>query len=168
MSDTAASCHCGINTVFPDTVIDGDSDPSLCQSLAELFRLLCCLPLNGPPSAHSPDTAELSTASPFHCTLSNGPVGHTATACQLRLLTSDPGHNPRLLLRTLLDRDCHLPRILLESACKCDFFFVFVFDLFVCLTDTRRESCCDASGCAKRFCIFVSDPTWTQCAISLD
>lgn len=125
VSDTAASCHCAINTIFPDTVIEGNSDPSLCQSLVKLFRLLCCLPLNGLPTAHSPDTAELSAAFLFHSTLSDGLMGRTAAVCQLRLLTSDPGHNPRLLLRMLLDRDCHLPRILLENACK-SFFCLFV------------------------------------------
>lgn len=45
-------------------------------------------------------------------------MGQAASACQLRLLTSDPGRNPRLLLRMLLYRDCHLPRMLLENSCK--------------------------------------------------
>lgn len=45
-------------------------------------------------------------------------MGPTASTCQLRLLTSDPGRNPRLLLRTLLYGDCHLPRMLLENSCK--------------------------------------------------
>lgn len=54
----------------------------------------------------------------LHFTLRDGLMGQAASACQLRLLTSDPGRNPRLLLRMLLHRDCHLPRILLENSCK--------------------------------------------------
>ncbi|TKS78887.1 hypothetical protein D9C73_012286 [Collichthys lucidus] len=46
----------------------------------------------------------------------DGLMGQTASTCQLRLLTSDPGRNPRLLLRTLLYGDCHLPRMLLENS----------------------------------------------------
>lgn len=45
-------------------------------------------------------------------------MGHTASVCQLRLLTSDPDLNPRLLLQMLLHRDCHLSRILLETSRK--------------------------------------------------
>uniref|UniRef100_A0A8C6WXI5 KIAA0825 n=1 Tax=Neogobius melanostomus TaxID=47308 RepID=A0A8C6WXI5_9GOBI len=44
-----------------------------------------------------------------------------ASACQLRLLTSDPGNDPKMLLRMLLYRDCHLPRMLLQNSCKLDF-----------------------------------------------
>ncbi|CAL8346834.1 unnamed protein product [Lota lota] len=51
--------------------------------------------------------------------LSDGLVGPAACACQLRLLTSDPGYSPRLLLRTLLHGDCHLPRTLLEHSYLC-------------------------------------------------
>ncbi|XP_076010214.1 uncharacterized protein KIAA0825 homolog isoform X2 [Genypterus blacodes] len=46
----------------------------------------------------------------------DGLTGQAASVCQLRLLTSDPGNSPRLLLRMLLHRDCHLPRILLENS----------------------------------------------------
>lgn len=53
--------------------------------------------------------------------LSDGLTGQAALACQLRLLTSDPGHSPKLLLRMLLYRDCHLPRILLENSCEFSF-----------------------------------------------
>ncbi|KAG7254708.1 hypothetical protein CRUP_029340, partial [Coryphaenoides rupestris] len=52
-------------------------------------------------------------------TLRGGPLGPgpaAACSCQLRLLTSDPGYSPRLLLRTLLQGDCHLPRTLLEHS----------------------------------------------------
>ncbi|KAG7257634.1 hypothetical protein CRUP_029146, partial [Coryphaenoides rupestris] len=45
-----------------------------------------------------------------------GPGPAAACSCQLRLLTSDPGYSPRLLLRTLLQGDCHLPRTLLEHS----------------------------------------------------
>uniref|UniRef100_A0A3B4Y314 KIAA0825 n=1 Tax=Seriola lalandi dorsalis TaxID=1841481 RepID=A0A3B4Y314_SERLL len=54
----------------------------------------------------------------WSCGCSYGLMGQAAFACQLRLLTSDPGRNPKLLLRMLLYRDCHLPRILLENSCK--------------------------------------------------
>ncbi|MEQ2298968.1 hypothetical protein AMECASPLE_010630, partial [Ameca splendens] len=46
----------------------------------------------------------------------DGLMGEAALACQLRLLTSDPGCSPKLLLRMLLHEDCHLPRILLENS----------------------------------------------------
>ncbi|XP_028312858.1 uncharacterized protein KIAA0825 homolog isoform X3 [Gouania willdenowi] len=51
--------------------------------------------------------------------LSEDPSCQEALACQLRLLTSDPGCNPKLLLRMLLYRDCCLPRILLENSYFC-------------------------------------------------
>uniref|UniRef100_A0A3P9AA19 KIAA0825 n=1 Tax=Esox lucius TaxID=8010 RepID=A0A3P9AA19_ESOLU len=50
--------------------------------------------------------------------LLDGLVGDAASECQLRLLTSDPGYSPRLLLTSILHRDCHLLRVLLESSCK--------------------------------------------------
>ncbi|XP_020561665.1 uncharacterized protein KIAA0825 homolog isoform X3 [Oryzias latipes] len=77
-----------------------------------------------------------------------GLMGQTALACQLRLLTSDPGHNPKLLLRMLLHEDCHLPRMLLEYSYFCeekdiqaskenhkagDDFITALFNLFLCL-----------------------------------
>ncbi|XP_068461440.1 uncharacterized protein KIAA0825 homolog isoform X3 [Clinocottus analis] len=49
----------------------------------------------------------------------DGLMGQAASACQLRLLNSDPGCNPRLLLQMLLYNDCHLPRILLENSQFC-------------------------------------------------
>ncbi|XP_041856259.1 uncharacterized protein KIAA0825 homolog isoform X2 [Melanotaenia boesemani] len=49
----------------------------------------------------------------------DGLMGKPALGCQLRLLTSDPGCSPKLLLRTLLYEDCHLPRILLENSYLC-------------------------------------------------
>ncbi|GLD66872.1 uncharacterized protein AKAME5_001824500 [Lates japonicus] len=83
----------------------------------------------------------------------DGLMGQAAFACQLRLLTSDPGHNPKLLLRMLLYRDCHLPRILLENShfcqesasemstesCKAgDDFIVTLFNLFSCLNTVPK------------------------------
>ncbi|KAL7392198.1 hypothetical protein ABVT39_021043 [Epinephelus coioides] len=83
----------------------------------------------------------------------DGLMGQAAFACQLRLLTSDPGHNPRLLLRMLLHRDCHLPRILLENSYFChesclesstesckagDDFIVALFNLFSCLNNVPK------------------------------
>ncbi|XP_034152494.1 uncharacterized protein KIAA0825 homolog isoform X2 [Esox lucius] len=49
----------------------------------------------------------------------DGLVGDAASECQLRLLTSDPGYSPRLLLTSILHRDCHLLRVLLESSYFC-------------------------------------------------
>ncbi|KAK9522617.1 hypothetical protein VZT92_019067 [Zoarces viviparus] len=83
----------------------------------------------------------------------DGLVGQAASACQLRLLNSDPGCNPRLLLRMLLYRDCHLPRILLENShfcqesclgvsagsCKAgDDLKVALFNLFSCLNNVPK------------------------------
>ncbi|XP_069555977.1 uncharacterized protein KIAA0825 homolog [Brachyistius frenatus] len=83
----------------------------------------------------------------------DGLMGQAALACQLRVLTSDPGHNPKLLLRMLLYRDCHLPRILLENSYFCqesssemstenckagDDFIVALFNLFSCLNNVPK------------------------------
>nr|XP_046243006.1 uncharacterized protein KIAA0825 homolog isoform X2 [Scatophagus argus] len=85
--------------------------------------------------------------------IQDGLMGQTASACQLRLLTSDPGCNPRLLLRMLLYRDCHLPRILLENSYLCqescsemstesckagDDFIVALFSLFSGLNNVPK------------------------------
>ena len=59
-------------------------------------------------------------------------VGPAASACQLRLLTSDPGYSPRLLLRMLLQGDCHLPRMLLGHARKLCFSLEPGWDESVC------------------------------------
>ncbi|KAM9858641.1 uncharacterized protein KIAA0825 homolog [Aulostomus maculatus] len=79
--------------------------------------------------------------------------GQVASACLLRLLTSDPGSNPRLLLRMLLYRDCHLPQILLENSYFCqesgvemsaenskarDAFIVALFNIFSCLNHVPK------------------------------
>ncbi|KAM7416505.1 hypothetical protein PAMA_018520 [Pampus argenteus] len=83
----------------------------------------------------------------------DGLMGQAASACQLRLLTSDPGSNPRLLLRMLLYRDCHLPQILLENSYFCqesafevstenckagDDFIVALFNIFTCLNNAPK------------------------------
>ncbi|XP_071338749.1 uncharacterized protein KIAA0825 homolog isoform X2 [Trachinotus anak] len=83
----------------------------------------------------------------------DGLMGQAAFACQLRLLTSDPGCNPKLLLRMLLYRDCHLPRILLENSYFCqesaldtstescqagDDFIVTLFNLLTCLNTVPK------------------------------
>ncbi|XP_074526836.1 uncharacterized protein KIAA0825 homolog isoform X2 [Halichoeres trimaculatus] len=82
-----------------------------------------------------------------------GLKGQAASPCQLRLLTSDPGCNPRLLLRMLLYQDCHLPRILLENSYFCqesssemstesskagDDFILNLFNLFSCLNNVPK------------------------------
>ncbi|KAF3695913.1 putative protein KIAA0825 [Channa argus] len=83
----------------------------------------------------------------------DGLMDEAAFACQLRLLTSDPGHNPKLLLRMLLYRDCHLSRILLENSYFCqesglemakesckagNDLIVALFNLFNCLNDVPK------------------------------
>ncbi|KAA8592898.1 hypothetical protein FQN60_018353, partial [Etheostoma spectabile] len=80
----------------------------------------------------------------------DGLMGQAASLCQLRLLTSDPRRNLGLLLRMLLYKDCHLPRILLENSYFCqesclemssesskagDDFIVALFNLFSCLSN---------------------------------
>ncbi|XP_061906965.1 uncharacterized protein KIAA0825 homolog isoform X2 [Entelurus aequoreus] len=82
--------------------------------------------------------------------LRDGLMGQEASACQLRLLTSDPGSNPRLLLRMLLHRECHLPHVLLENSYFCqdshretspehrqagDSFVDALFNIYTCLND---------------------------------
>lgn len=76
-----------------------------------------------------------------------------ASTCQLRLLTSDPGNDPRMLLRMLLYRDCHLPIVLLKNSYFCqetdieispeireagDNFMVALFNLFTCLNEIPK------------------------------
>ncbi|XP_063346071.1 uncharacterized protein KIAA0825 homolog isoform X4 [Pelmatolapia mariae] len=83
----------------------------------------------------------------------DGLMGQASLACQLRLLTSDPGCNPKLLLQMLLYRDCHLPRILLENSYFCqenssemstesckegDDFMMSLFNLFSCLNNVPK------------------------------
>ncbi|XP_030593401.1 uncharacterized protein KIAA0825 homolog [Archocentrus centrarchus] len=83
----------------------------------------------------------------------DGLMGQAALACQLKLLTSDPGCNPKLLLQMLLYRDCHLPRILLENSYFCqesslkmstenhkagDDFMVSLFNLFSYLNNVPK------------------------------
>ncbi|XP_049618135.1 uncharacterized protein KIAA0825 homolog isoform X1 [Syngnathus scovelli] len=85
--------------------------------------------------------------------IQDGLVGQEASECQLRLLTSDPGSNPRLLLRMLLHRDCHLPRTLLQNSYFCqegqpeiptqerkagDAFVVALFNICTWLSDTPK------------------------------
>ncbi|XP_054629788.1 uncharacterized protein KIAA0825 homolog isoform X2 [Dunckerocampus dactyliophorus] len=85
--------------------------------------------------------------------IQDGLVGQEASACQLRLLTSDPGSNPRLLLQMLLYRDCHLPRVLLENSYFCqesqleispeyckagDTFIDALFNIYTCLNDVPK------------------------------
>ncbi|XP_013867974.1 uncharacterized protein KIAA0825 homolog isoform X2 [Austrofundulus limnaeus] len=83
----------------------------------------------------------------------DGLMSEAALACQLRLLTSDPGYSPKLLLRMLLHGDCHLPRILLENSYFCqesglemcrencmagDDFIVALFNLFSWLNNVPK------------------------------
>ncbi|PWA19513.1 hypothetical protein CCH79_00006814 [Gambusia affinis] len=83
----------------------------------------------------------------------DGLTGEAALACQLRLLTSDPGCSPKLLLQMLLYEDCHLPRILLENSYFCqktdsemstesckagNDFIVALFNLFSCLNNVPK------------------------------
>uniref|UniRef100_A0AAQ4QR00 KIAA0825 n=1 Tax=Gasterosteus aculeatus aculeatus TaxID=481459 RepID=A0AAQ4QR00_GASAC len=83
----------------------------------------------------------------------DGLLGQAASLCQLRLLNSDPGFNPRLLLQMLLFKDCHLSTILLEhthicqescleictESCKTEEDLkVAFFNLFSCLNNVPK------------------------------
>nr|XP_057927899.1 uncharacterized protein KIAA0825 homolog isoform X2 [Doryrhamphus excisus] len=85
--------------------------------------------------------------------IQDGLMGQEASAYQLKLLTSDPGCNPRLLLQMLLHRDCHLPRVLLENSYFCqeshleippehckagDTFIDALFNIYTCLNDVPQ------------------------------
>ncbi|KAM9810959.1 uncharacterized protein KIAA0825 homolog [Neosynchiropus ocellatus] len=85
--------------------------------------------------------------------MEDGRRGEVASLCQLRLLTSDPANNPRLLLKILLDNECYLPNILLENSGFCqnwdptwsdengkagDDFIVALFNIFICLNKYPR------------------------------
>eukprot|EP00064_Thunnus_orientalis_P007290 superscaffoldBa00000798_g7310 len=102
-------------------------------------------------------------------TLRDGLTGQTASACQLRLLTSDPGRNPVLLLRMLLYRDCHLPQILLENSYFCqesglevstenckagDDFIVALFNIFTCLNNVPKALTQALQPYLERVCIW--------------
>ncbi|CAJ1068534.1 uncharacterized protein KIAA0825 homolog isoform X4 [Xyrichtys novacula] len=114
-----------------------------------------------------------------------GLVGQAASACQLRLLTSDPGCNPRLLLRMLLYQDCHLPRILLENSYFCqdsclemstgshkagDDFIVTLFNLFSCLNNVPKALTQVLEPYLERAQIWehlytLADPNWPVPAV---
>uniref|UniRef100_A0A3B4AIT1 KIAA0825 n=1 Tax=Periophthalmus magnuspinnatus TaxID=409849 RepID=A0A3B4AIT1_9GOBI len=66
-------------------------------------------------------TVLITVTSPLSSLYSEGLKDQAASTCQLRLLISDPGNDPKMLLRILLYRDCHLPRILLKNSCESDF-----------------------------------------------
>uniref|UniRef100_A0A3P8NX92 KIAA0825 n=1 Tax=Astatotilapia calliptera TaxID=8154 RepID=A0A3P8NX92_ASTCA len=110
------------------TIIAGGSDwpyqiHNLCDQLLTVLVIVTAplSLLHRLQTSTSPDTAELSTLFSFllsSISPRDGLMGQASLACQLRLLTSDPGCNPKLLLQMLLYRDCHLPRILLENSCK--------------------------------------------------
>ncbi|XP_063753465.1 uncharacterized protein KIAA0825 homolog isoform X3 [Eleginops maclovinus] len=99
----------------------------------------------------------------------DGLVGQAGSLCQLRLLTSDPGHNPRLLLRMLLYKDCHLPTILLENSYLCqenslemstdsckagDDFIVASFNLFSHLNNVPKALTQSLQPYLERSCIW--------------
>ncbi|XP_070760941.1 uncharacterized protein KIAA0825 homolog [Enoplosus armatus] len=126
--------------------------------LSVLYRIFMIYP-EKESTPHQPDRPVvhwLNAISPDLFTeqaIRDGLMGQAASACQLRLLTSDPGRNPRLLLRMLLYRDCHLPRILLENSHYCqesclemstescnagDDFIVALFNLFSGLNDVPK------------------------------
>ncbi|XP_055367213.1 uncharacterized protein KIAA0825 homolog isoform X2 [Betta splendens] len=111
------------------------------------------------PAPHEPDVPVshwLNVVDPDLFTeqaIADGPAGCAAFRCQLRLLTSDPGLHPKLLLRMLLHGDCHLPRALLENSHLCqgsdfkvsaearkagDDFIVSLFNLFSCLSNAPK------------------------------
>ncbi|XP_076585875.1 uncharacterized protein KIAA0825 homolog isoform X1 [Chaetodon auriga] len=126
--------------------------------LSLLYRIFTTDPAkeSAPHQPDSPVVHWLNAINPDLFTeqaMRDGLVGQAASACQLRLLTSDPGCNPRLLLRMLLYRDCHLPRMLLENSHFCmegclemstesskagDDFIVALFNLFSCLNNVPK------------------------------
>ncbi|XP_040898479.1 uncharacterized protein KIAA0825 homolog [Toxotes jaculatrix] len=118
--------------------------------------------LNNPAKESTPDQPDSSVVHWLNAidpdlfteqAIRDGLMGQAAFTCQLRLLTSDPGRNPKLLLRMLLYRDCHLPRVLLENSHFCqesalemstescqagDDFIVSLFNLFSCLNTVPK------------------------------
>ncbi|XP_041644003.1 uncharacterized protein KIAA0825 homolog [Cheilinus undulatus] len=156
------------------TIIAGGADwpyiiHSLCEQLLTvlvivtaplslLYRIFIISPVEE-SAAHQPDSPVvhwLNAINPDLFTeqvIRDGLMGEAASACQLRLLTSDSGCNPRLLLRMLLYRDCHLPRILLENSYFCqessvetsaenyragDNFIITLFNLFSSLNHVPK------------------------------
>ncbi|XP_038560256.1 uncharacterized protein KIAA0825 homolog [Micropterus salmoides] len=155
-------------------IIAGRSDwpyqiHSLCEQLLTVLviataplSLLCRICMINPAKETAPQQPDspvvrwLNAIDPDLFTeqaMRDGLMGQTASICQLRLLTSDPGHNPRLLLRMLLYRDCYLPRMLLENSHYCqenclemstesykagDDFIVALFKLFSCLNTVPK------------------------------
>ncbi|KAM7018093.1 uncharacterized protein KIAA0825 homolog [Tautogolabrus adspersus] len=126
--------------------------------LSLLYRIFMIDPAktSAPDQPDSPVVHWLNAINPDLFTeqvIRDGLMGQAASACQLRLLTSDPGCNPRLLLQMLLYRDCHLPRTLLENSYLCqesrletstehykaaDDFVVTLFNLFSCLNNVPK------------------------------
>ncbi|XP_057686985.1 uncharacterized protein KIAA0825 homolog isoform X1 [Corythoichthys intestinalis] len=152
------------------TIISGGSDwpyqiHSLCEQLLTVLVIATApLPLlhrifmdghahETPQQLEGPVVHWLNALKPEVFTeqaVQDGLMGQEASACQLRLLTSDPGSNPRLLLQMLLHRDCHLPRMVLENSHFCqesqlnissldrkarDAFIIALFNIFTCLND---------------------------------
>ncbi|XP_034396586.1 uncharacterized protein KIAA0825 homolog isoform X2 [Cyclopterus lumpus] len=155
-------------------IIAGGSDwvyqiHSLCDQLLTVLvivtaplSLLYRIFMNNPETEstpHQPDSHDVHWLNAINPDLfseqaiRDGLMGQAASACQLRLLNSDPGCNPKLLLRMLLYNDCHLPRILLENSqfcqesclemsaesCKAgEDFKVALFNLFSCLNNVPK------------------------------
>ncbi|KAL0979780.1 hypothetical protein UPYG_G00189550 [Umbra pygmaea] len=102
---------------------------SLCdQLLATLVIVTSPLPLlcrtfqGSLGEGHASDIHWLSAIHPALFSkqaMSEGLADVGLSECQLRLLTSDPGYSPRLLLASILHRDCHLLRVLLEASHFC-------------------------------------------------
>ncbi|KAM4578924.1 uncharacterized protein KIAA0825 homolog [Fundulus diaphanus] len=163
-----------INPASEITIIGGGSDwpyriHSLCDQLLTVL-LVVTAPIsfvhrtfmNSAPKDSAPRQPErpvvrwLNAINPDVFTeqvIRDGLMGETALACQLRLLTSDPGCSPKLLLRMLLYEDCHLPRILLENSYFCqetdsempietckagDDFIAALFNLFSSLNNVPK------------------------------
>uniref|UniRef100_A0A668TTM9 KIAA0825 n=1 Tax=Oreochromis aureus TaxID=47969 RepID=A0A668TTM9_OREAU len=132
------------------TIIAGGSDwpyqiHNLCEQLLTVLVIVTAplSLLHRWQTSTSPDTAELSTLFSFllsSISPRDGLMGQASLACQLRLLTSDPGCNPKLLLQMLLYRDCHLPRILLENSCKSVVFARVLPVVVSCVRDIVTKS----------------------------
>uniref|UniRef100_A0AAV2MRP5 KIAA0825 n=1 Tax=Knipowitschia caucasica TaxID=637954 RepID=A0AAV2MRP5_KNICA len=86
--------------------------------LCSLYRAFVHNPWRSTQTVGHPNVQWLHVINPDLFTegvINEGLKDQAASTCQLRLLTSDLGNDPTMLLRTLLNRDCHLPRILLKN-----------------------------------------------------
>ncbi|XP_055080288.1 uncharacterized protein KIAA0825 homolog isoform X2 [Periophthalmus magnuspinnatus] len=124
--------------------------------LSSLYRTFVNNPGSTTQPVDSPVVRWLNAIDPDLFTeqvMGEGLKDQAASTCQLRLLISDPGNDPKMLLRILLYRDCHLPRILLKNSyfwqeadiatsqenCKArDDFMTALFNILICLNGAPK------------------------------